>query len=119
MSQMISIASKRRKDGAVRDRPEISDAVIWRRDGENNQIILLSKEDLALPLILNLTAARIFSLCNGKNTPEDIAGRLCAESGISDFEMVLKDVKKQVKYFYERGIVLSRKEEKKNVEDKN
>lgn len=95
MSQTISITNK----------PKILDDVLWRRDGEDNQIIVLSKEGLALPLILNPTAARIFSLCNQKNTLEDIAGILCAEFGKEDFKMVLADVKKQVKYFMDKGIV--------------
>ena len=87
MSQMISIASK----------PKILDNVAWRRDGEKEQIIVLSKEGLALPLILNPTAAKIFSLCNGKNSLEDMATELCAEFGLEDFKMVLKDVKYSVK----------------------
>lgn len=95
MSQTISIANK----------PKIADNVIWRRDGEDNQIILLSKEGLALPLILNPTAARIFLLCNGKNTLEEIAKSLCAEFGSDDFTMILEDVTKQVEYFRDKEAV--------------
>lgn len=95
MSQAISIANK----------PQKSPDVIWRVDGENNQIILASREDLALPLMLNQTAAKIFLLCNGKNTLEDIASSLCAEFALKDFDMVLKDVKEQTEYFIEKGIV--------------
>lgn len=95
MSATISITNK----------PKILDEVIWRRDGEDNQIIVLSKEGLALPLILNPTAARIFSLCNHKNTLEDIAVTLCDEFGREDFQMVLEDVKEQVEYFMNKGIV--------------
>ncbi|HLD82720.1 MAG TPA: PqqD family protein [Candidatus Omnitrophota bacterium] len=95
MSQMISIASK----------PKILDNVAWRRDGEKEQIIVLSKEGLALPLILNPTAAKIFSLCNGKNSLEDMATELCAEFGMDDFKMLLGDVKEQVEYFINKGIV--------------
>jgi len=92
---MISIASK----------PKILDNVAWRRDGEKEQIIVLSKEGLALPLILNPTAAKIFSLCNGKNSLEDMATELCAEFGMDDFKMLLGDVKEQVEYFINKGIV--------------
>lgn len=95
MSQTISIANK----------PAVSGAVSWRRDGENNQIVVLAKEGLPLPLILNSTAARIFSFCNGKNTLEDIARQLCDEFGLEDFKMVLEDVKSQVEYFFDKGIV--------------
>jgi hypothetical protein len=95
MSQAISIANK----------PQKSPDVIWRVDGEDNQIILASKEGLALPLMLNPTAAKIFLLCDGSNTLEDIAASLCAEFSLKDFDMVLGDVKKQVSYFADKGIV--------------
>lgn len=95
MSATISITNK----------PKILDEVIWRRDGEDNQIIVLSKEGLALPLILNPTAARILLLCNHKNTLEDIAVNLSDEFGREDFPMVLEDVKEQVEYFMNKGIV--------------
>lgn len=97
MSQEISITN----------RPKVLNGVIWRRDGENDQIIILSREGLALPLILNPSAARIFSLCNGENTLEDIANNLCAEFGLDDFRMVLKDVRIQVEYFIKKTIVKS------------
>lgn len=95
MSPTISITNK----------PKILGDVLWRRDGEDNQIVVLSKEGLALPLILNPTAARIFLLCNHKNTVEDIAGTLCDEFASEDFKSVLEDVKEQVKYFINKGIV--------------
>ncbi len=95
MSQVISIANK----------PKKREDIIWRTDGENNQIILVSKEDLALPLMLNLTAAKIFLLCDGKNTIEHIADSLCAEFMVKDFDMVLGDVRTQVEYFVDKGIV--------------
>lgn len=90
---------------SLRGKPKILDKVKWRWDGEENQIILLSKEDLALPLILNPTAAKIFSLCNDKNTLEDIARILCVEFGLDDFDMILEDVKGQIEYFLDKGIV--------------
>src|SRR3989338_8392973 len=95
MSQMISIVNK----------PKISDGVSWRWDGEDEQIIVLSKEGLALPLILNPTAALIFSLCDNNNTLEDIARQLCDKLGLDDFEMVLQDVKEQVEYLINKNIV--------------
>lgn len=95
MSQAISIANK----------PKISDNVIWRRDGEDNQIIVLSREGLALPLILNPAAAKIFLFCNGEHTLEEIAGSLCAECGLDDFAMVLEDVTRQIEYFRDKEVI--------------
>ena len=95
MSQAISIVSSLK----------VCNDVIWRWDGENNQIIVLSKESFALPLMLNITAAKIFSLCNGKNSIEDIAKSLCDEFGLDDYKMVLEDVQKQIEYFIEKEIV--------------
>lgn len=95
MSQTVSIAN----------RPKISDNLVWRRDGEDNQLIVLSKEDMSLPLILNLTAARIFLLCNGENSLEDIARGLAEAFGREDYAGILDGVKRQVGYFLDRGIV--------------
>ena len=50
MSRTISIAN----------RYKIADNISWRRDGEADQLIIVSREDLPLPLILNPTAAMIF-----------------------------------------------------------
>lgn len=95
MLQAISIANK----------PKVLDNIIWRRDGESDQIIVLSKDNLALPLILNPTAARIFSLCDGRNTVEDIAQALSDEFGVEDFKIALEDVKGQIGYFIDKEIV--------------
>lgn len=95
MSQNISIANK----------PKIADNIVWRYDGEDNQIIVLAREDLPLPVILNLTAAKIFSLCNGETTVEAIAGSLGEEFKEENFSKVLEDVKKQVEFFRDKGIV--------------
>lgn len=95
MSQAISIVNK----------PKVCSDVIWRWDGEDNQIIVLSKESFALPLMLNITAAKIFSLCNGRNSVEDIAKSLCEEFALDDYKSVLKDVQGQINYFVEKEIV--------------
>ena len=95
MFQTISIASE----------PKIANNINWRRDGEANQLIIVSKEDLPLPLILNPTAALIFSLCDGRHSLEKIAERLCAECNQDDFSLVLEDVKKQIEYFVAKCIV--------------
>lgn len=95
MSQTISIVSK----------PIISQDVSWRRDGEKEQLIVLSKEGLPLPMILNISSARIFSLCTGENSLEEIAQKICDEFSVEDFSMVLEDVKRQVDEFLNKGIV--------------
>lgn len=90
---------------SIANRPKILDNVNWRADGEDNQIIILSKEGLPLPLILNISASKIFLLSNGKNTLEDITQALCDEFAVDDFSAVLKDVKEQVGDFLSKGIV--------------
>ena len=95
MSRTISIAN----------RYKIADNISWRRDGEADQLIIVSREDLPLPLILNPTAAMIFSLCDGRHSLENIAERLCQEFGLDDLSIVLEDVKKQIEYFVEKCIV--------------
>jgi hypothetical protein len=123
MSQTISIANKPEGNGGQpksrshkpegngaasvsrSHKPEISDNVLWRRDGQDDQIIVASREGLPLPLILNPTASWIFSLCNGRNTLEGIAQILCDKSDAQDFSAVLGDVKRQVEFFLDKGIV--------------
>ncbi len=128
MSQTISIANKPGGDGLPSDRqshkprsklqrnqerergfergkPKISPDVSWRRDGDKEQIIVLSKEGLPLPLLLNLTSARIFSLCTGENSLEDIARLLCEEFDRQDYAKILEDVQKQAGYFLEQGLI--------------
>lgn len=96
MSRTISIAS---------NRPKIAENIVWRRDGEADQLIIVSREDLPLPLILNPTAAIIFSLCDGRHSLEKIAERLCQEFGLDDLSLALGDVKKQIEYFKDKCIV--------------
>lgn len=107
MSQRVSIANKPRpsRGNKGRGNPKIAGGVSWRKDGECNQIVILSKEDFALPLILNFSAARIFSLCNGRNSLPGIAQLLSDEFNREDYAKILGDVKKQVEYFIEKGIV--------------
>ncbi len=95
MSQTISIVNS----------PKRSDDVVWRRDGEDEQIIVLSKEEFPLPVILNPAASRIFLLCDGKNTLEDIAQALMREFDLEDFSVAVADVKRQIEYFLDKGIV--------------
>lgn len=97
MSQKISIT----------DKPKRDDNLKWRIDGEENQIIVLSKENLPLPLILNSTAARIFLLCDGKNSVEKITGSLCTEFNLNDFNSVLTDVQSQIQDLIKRGVLLA------------
>lgn len=87
------------------NRPERVDDIIWRRDGEEDQIIILSRDGFSLPIILNPTAVRIFLFCDGKNSLEDIACSLCEEFSLDDFAAVLSDVKEQVDDFIKRGIL--------------
>ena len=68
-------------------------------------MIIVSREDLPLPLILNPTAAMIFSLCDGRHSLENIAESLCQEYNQDDFSLALEDVKKQIEYFVRKGIV--------------
>ena len=86
-------------------KPKIAENIVWRRDGEADQLIIVSREDLPLPLILNPTAAMIFSLCDGRHSLENIAERLCQEYNQDDFSLALEDVKKQIEYFVRKGIV--------------
>jgi hypothetical protein len=95
MSQTISTGS----------RPKIINDVVWRRDGEDDQIIILSRENLPLPVILNPTAARIFSLCDREHSVQDIARSLAEEFLDADLDEVLRDVQQQLEYFLEKGII--------------
>ena len=109
MFQRISTANKPEGNGAAsasRSRkPKKAGGLSWRKDGEREQIVILSKEDFALPLILNFSAARIFLLCNGRNSLLGIAQLLAKEFKRKNYARILDDVKKQVGYFFKKGIV--------------
>lgn len=107
MSRTISIAndSLKMQEVSLRDKPKVAENIVWRRDGEADQLIIVSREDLPLPLILNPTAAIIFSLCDGRHSVEKIAERLCQEFGLDDLSLALEDVKKQIEYFKDKCIV--------------
>jgi hypothetical protein len=87
------------------DKPKRDDNIIWRVDGEEDQIVILSREDFALPVILNSTAAKIFLLADGGNSIQQIADSLCREFIIDDQTNVLADVKELVGDLTARGIL--------------
>lgn len=53
--------------------------VIWRKDGPEDEIIVAYKWNWSTQEILNPTAARIFELCDGKHTVEQIANIISEE----------------------------------------
>lgn len=87
-------------------RPLRDPEVKWRVDGEDGQIVVLFKEGMPLPVILNPTAARIFLLADGTRTVKDIAWCLCREflHSRQDDAAVENDVREQVEYFVNNGI---------------
>ena len=95
MSRKISIMSK----------PRIAPNLRWRVDGENDQIVIVHKDDFALPRILNPVAAKIFHLCDGNNTMEAIAEKVAGEFEIADFSILLSEVSECARLFVEKGIL--------------
>jgi hypothetical protein len=79
--------------------PRIKEDVLWRRDGEEDQIIL-AKAGYGAVFILNPTSAYIFEKCDGRTTPEQILHLLSEESSMSmedvrkDFYRVLKKIRR-------------------------
>lgn len=60
---------------------------------------------------VNEVGARIFDLCNGKNTVEDIAIVLAKKYGVND-EIVLEDVKHYVSILLSKNFILKTRREK-------
>lgn len=54
---------------------------------------------------VNEVGARIFDLCNGKNTVEDIAIVLAKKYGVNE-EMVLEDVKNYISILLNKNFIL-------------
>ncbi len=75
--------------------PKIKDDVLWRRDGEDDQIIL-AKAVYGAIFILNPTSAFIFEHCNGENDPEKIL-QLLSEECSTPPEEIRKDFYKALK----------------------
>lgn len=95
MSLKISIMSK----------PRIATNLRWRLDGENDQIVIVHKDDFALPRILNPVAAKIFQLCDGNNNIEAIAEKVAGEFETTDFSSLLSEVSECARLFVEKGIL--------------
>lgn len=95
MSQKISIMGKLRKAPGLR----------WRVDGEADQLVIVHRDDFALPRILNPVAARIFQLCDGNNTVEAIAEKISAEFDTPDFSSLLSEVSACADLFVEKRIL--------------
>ncbi len=83
--------------------PKIRDDVLWRRDGEDDQIIL-SKTGYGAIFILNPTSAFIFERCNGETNPEDILNKLSEECNMP-VEEIRKDFYKALKKIRRFGLV--------------
>jgi len=77
----------------------------WRVDGENDQIVIVHKDNFALPRILNPVAAKIFRLCDGNNTIGAIAEKVAEEFAVTDFSKLLSEVSECASLFVEKGIL--------------
>lgn len=83
--------------------PKIKDDVLWRRDGEDDQIIL-AKAVYGAIFILNPTSAFIFEHCSGERDPEKILHLLSEECSIP-VEEIRKDFYKALKKIRRFGLV--------------
>jgi len=77
----------------------------WRIDGDSDQIVIVHKDNFALPRILNPVAAKIFLLCDGDNTIEVIAQNIADEFDNADFNGILAEVRGCADLFIEKGIL--------------
>lgn len=75
----------------LNSKPEKNPAIIWRRDGPRKDIIITLNKYTGKLSFLNPTAARIFELCNGKNTVKDI---ICAI--VEEFKCSVKVAREDV-----------------------
>ncbi len=90
---------------SIMSKPRIAPNLRWRLDGENDQIVIVHKDDFALPRILNPVAAKIFQLCDGNNTIEAIAEKVAGEFQTEDFSRLLSEVSECASLFIEKGIL--------------
>lgn len=90
---------------SIMSRPEREDDLRWRRDGEEDQIVILHKDEFPLPQILNPTAAEIFLQCDGKKTVEEIVEAVSSKFNVDDLEALTSEVKRCITRFRDKGIV--------------
>lgn len=109
MSQTISIMSKPRGNGLASNsqshKPRKSAGLRWRIDGEDDQIVIVHRDNFALPRILNPVAAKIFLLADGNNSVEEIAREIADEFAADNFSRVLTEVRECARNFSENGIL--------------
>lgn len=77
----------------------------WRRDGESDQIVILHRDNFALPRILNPVAAMIFLLSDGTNTIEQIGENIAKEFATPDFDKLKSEVVECIMIFVDKEIV--------------
>lgn len=95
MSATISILSKPKKTEDMR----------WRVDGEDDQIIIVHRDNFALPRILNPVAAKIFLLSDGNKTIEEIISMIRDKFEPAGADKVSSEVTECVSLFVEKGIL--------------
>lgn len=79
---MINIFSK----------PTISENIVWRKDGKRNEIISLADFRGGPIRFLNPLGSKIFELCDGTNTIDEIQKSIKSHFNKIDKEIIEKDV---------------------------
>ena len=86
-------------------KPLVSNDILWRRDGEENELVILASCNGGSIRFLNPVAGLILELSNGKNTVDDIVDHIMKNYDCADKANVEKDVNMFLKILVENGVV--------------
>jgi len=78
-----------------------NDDIIWRKI--EDKVVLIGKDGMAIHT-LNKTAGYIWELCDGTNSPDEIAAKLCERFDVTPEEANV-DVRETINKMEEMGLV--------------
>jgi hypothetical protein len=75
--------------------------IVWRRI--DDKVVLIGKEGVAIHT-LNKTASHIWELCDGTNSPDEIAAKLCERFDVPP-EQANTDVRETINKLEQLGVI--------------
>jgi hypothetical protein len=86
-------------------KPELSQDIVWKEEGENNETVSLASYIGGPIRFLNPVASKIIKLSDGKHTVREIINKINESFEDSDPEKIEKDVEKFLKQLEKKKII--------------
>lgn len=86
-------------------KPKVSNDILWRKDGGENELVILASCNGGPIRFLNPVAGSILELSNDKNSIDDIVDCIMNNYDCDDKAKVEKDVNMFIKILKKNGVV--------------